>query len=118
MASILVVDDSLLIRRALIKMLNAGNHDVIQSYGGSDALEKISKNKIDCVLLDLMMPGMDGFEVLQNLKKKRPHIPVIIVSSQNKEAIRNKCFELGAVDFLNKPPQENDLLHAIHKVIR
>lgn len=117
MARILVVDDSLSARWIFVRMLKAGGHEVLEASSGRQAVKKTVSYKPDCMLLDLLMPEMDGFEVLNILKRKGLTIPVIVLSADIQETTRTKCLELGAVDFLNKPPEEAELLDAVKNVL-
>ena len=113
MASILVIEDSQFTRRMIARILKTSGHEVLEACGGWDGVQKAKKHKPDCILLDLLMPEMDGFGVLKVLSKEELAIPVIVLSADIQETSRTKCFELGAVDFVKKPPKENEVFKAI-----
>lgn len=117
MARILIVDDSLFTRNTITKILNSGGHEVIPVDKGSDAVEAVERESPDCMLLDLLMPDVDGYGVLRMLKEKAISIPVIIVSADIQETTEKECFQLGAAGFLHKPVEEKTLLEAIQKVL-
>ncbi|MDY6964445.1 MAG: response regulator [Halobacteriota archaeon] len=117
MARILVVDDSMLIRQIVKKALKTEGHEVIEASDGVEALEKAVAEKPECIFLDILMPEMDGFGVLEKLKEKGLSIPVIVLSADIQETTKTKCFELGVADFLNKVPKEDEMLGALQKVL-
>lgn len=117
MATILIVDDSNFIRKTLSRILEETNHELLEAANGQEALEVINSKKPDCMILDLLMPVMDGVATLQTLKEKGLTIPVIILSADIQESVREECFNLGVKDFLNKPPHKDKLFGAIDKAI-
>ncbi|MCR5388563.1 MAG: chemotaxis response regulator protein-glutamate methylesterase [Lachnospiraceae bacterium] len=104
---ILVIDDSAFMRRAVCDIINSDNRYEVTDYAkdGLDALEKLAKSDFDVIILDYNMPNMDGLELLQELKKDKRSIPVIMCSTETKEGaeVTLKAMELGAVDFVTKP---------------
>ena len=102
---ILVVDDNASNRRLLIRRLEIEGHSVVEADSGRKALQILAGERIDLVLLDLLMPEMNGFEVLQRLKSddQLREIPVIMISGLQEMASVIRCIELGAEDFLPKP---------------
>ena len=117
MSRVLITDDSQLTRRILRAILEAAGHEVMEASNGSIALELIVQDPPDCVLLDLLMPGMDGFEVLSTLNERGIDIPVIVLTADIQETARKKCIQMGAVDFLNKPPNDDELKAAMEKAL-
>lgn len=104
-ATILVVDDSTTNRDMLARRLERHGHLVAKAGSGCEALEAMRAKAFDLVLLDLMMPEMDGFAVLQHLKNDealRP-IPVIMISALDELDSMARCIEMGAEDYLTKP---------------
>jgi len=102
---ILVVDDDEDLRILARKTLKRGGHETLFAGGGDEALRIIESNPPDLVLLDLLMPPPDGFEVLRRLheNERTRGVPVIVLTAKGDEESVRRCFELGAVDFLNKP---------------
>ena len=117
MPMVLVADDSYLSRQTLVKLLKEENYEVAEAVNGKDTIEKILKQPPDCLLLDLLMPEMDGFAVLNALGKKGLLVSVIVVSADIQDTTRAKCHELGAVGFLNKPSKANEVLGAVRKAL-
>ena len=118
MATILVVDDSQLIRKGVVEFVRKEGHEPLEAVNGAEALEKIDEYVPDCILLDLIMPDLRGFEVLKTLRERKSGIPVIVLTADIQEDTRKECLELGAVNFLNKPPNEEDVRHAIRSALR
>jgi len=102
---ILVVDDDEDLRILARKALVRGGHVVMEASGGADALQLIERQAPDLVLLDLLMPPPDGFEVLRILRLREPtrSLPVIVLTARGDEESATASFELGATDYLNKP---------------
>jgi serine phosphatase RsbU (regulator of sigma subunit) len=104
-ARLLVVDDNEMNRDMLSRRLRKQGHQVEMAEDGKHALEMVRSEPFDLVLLDIMMPEMDGFEVLETLKADPAlrHIPVIMISASEETASVVRCIELGAEDYLPKP---------------
>ena len=102
---VLVVDDSPLVHRLLKARLRDEPVDLRHATSGSEALEFIYSNDVATVLLDLGMPGMDGFEVLRDLGEKEAttHIPILVLSGQQESQDKVMAFGLGAMDYITKP---------------
>lgn len=109
MKKVLIIDDSLLISMYLSKFL-AKEYKIIAAFNALEGIEKLTNEKPDCVLSDLRMPEMDGFQFLQYLKDKEIPVPVIILSSDTtKKEIRDRCLSLGAFAVLTKPVKGEEL---------
>lgn len=102
-ARLLLVDDDLLNREVLGRMLARLEYDVHFAASGPEALDLISKNSYDLVLLDIIMPGISGYEVLQNIKISAPNVPVIVISAVGELKTLVDCIEQGAEDYFLKP---------------
>lgn len=104
-AHILVVDDLEANRDMLSRRLQHLGHDVVSTESGTQALQALADSDFDLVMLDLMMPDMDGFQVLQAIKAQAQflHLPVIMVSANDEMENVVKCIEVGAEDYLPKP---------------
>ncbi|MHB8884813.1 MAG: PleD family two-component system response regulator [Methylovirgula sp.] len=119
-ARILVVDDVLPNLKLLEARLTAEYFDVTTASNGPEALALCSRQDCDIVLLDVMMPGMDGFEVCRRLKRdpSTAHIPVIMVTALDQPADRLRGLDVGADDFLTKPIDEMTLLARVRSLAR
>ena len=119
-ARILVVDDIAANVKLLEARLTAEYFDVVTAMNGAEALAICRSSQCDIVLLDVMMPGMDGFEVCRRLKADPAthHIPVIMVTALDQPADRVRGLEAGADDFLTKPVSEIALLARVRSLVR
>ncbi len=115
MARILVVDDSHDVRLLLVAVLQRAGHEVVEATDGACVQSRVSDARPDLTILDLMMPGMDGWEALERLKSSpaSKHIPVIIFSALNEDQDLAKARSMGAIDYISKPWTEDDLLDRI-----
>ena len=113
--SVLVVDDVPLNILLIKKMLSQYTFEIRTANGGQAALDAIAQTKPNLVLLDLMMPGIDGFEVIRRLRADdaTKDLPIIILSALNSEQDISKGFQLGANDFINKPIIMEKLLSSV-----
>ncbi len=104
MSKILVVEDDKFLREMITRKLDKEGYEVVEAVDGEKGEEKIKAEKPDMVLLDLILPGIDGFEVLERIKKdpSTSDIPVIILSNLGQKAEIEKGLKLGALDFLIK----------------
>jgi len=102
--TILLVEDDKFVSKAYCFFLKKAGYTVWYAENGDKALENVEKYKPDLILLDLIMPGRNGFEILEELKAKKTtaHIPVIIMSNLSQETDVAECKRLGAVDYLIK----------------
>lgn len=119
-ARILVVDDIPANVKLLEARLLAEYFDVLTAENGYECLDIVSKVPVDVVLLDIMMPGMDGFEVCERLKSnpKTSHIPVVMVTALDQPADRVRGLRAGADDFLTKPVNDMQLMARVKSLVR
>ncbi|MDF2606576.1 MAG: diguanylate cyclase [Bacillales bacterium] len=117
---LLVVDDSPLNVRLLTDILEDEGYEVNSVNNGSDVLEATLLNKPDVILLDIMMPGLDGFEVCHLLKStyETKNIPIIMVTAKSESADIKKALDLGAHDYIKKPFDESEVLARIQSALR
>ena len=115
MTRILVVDDKADVRLLLVAVLERAGHEVIEASDGTTVQTWVIDASPDVIILDLMMPGMDGWETLARLKSspESRDVPVIISSVLDEYADLSKARQLGAVDYIPKPWVANDLLQRI-----
>jgi light-regulated signal transduction histidine kinase (bacteriophytochrome) len=119
MTRILCVDDEPLNLNLLEAMLSPRGYDVVSAANGPEALEKIAAERIDICLLDVMMPGMDGFEVCRRIKSDDLHrsIPVVMITSHADTKNRIRGIEAGAEDFISKPFDSAEVLARIKMLL-
>ena len=119
-ARVLVVDDIFSNVKLLEAKLSAEYFEVITASGGLEALAKMEDHEPDIVLLDVMMPGMDGFEVCQRIKRnpRSAHVPVVMVTALDQTSDRVTGLEAGADDFLTKPVDDAALFARVRSLVR
>jgi len=114
---ILIVDDELSIIKFLRATLKAENYEVLAAMDGVEALQTIEMELPDLVILDIMMPRVDGFEVCHRLREWS-QIPIIMLSARGDEGDKVKCLELGADDYITKPFGTIELVARVRAVLR
>lgn len=117
MTSILIVDDAAFARRMIRKFLQVDGYEIIEAANGNEGLEKARTHTPDLILTDLLMPDINGFDFLQKLQESDINIPTIIISADIQETSRTLGLSLGAIDFINKPPKQEEVLKMIKKVL-
>lgn len=119
MASVLVVDDSPTDVLNMRKMLEKNGHVVRESTSGEDAVARVTAEKPDVVIMDVVMPGLNGFQATRTLSRNpdTADIPVIVVSSKSQETDKLWAKRQGARAYIVKPVKEQDLVSAIGSVL-
>ena len=117
MAKILVIDDSSYMRSKIRGALKHGEYTFLEADNGFKGLQMIHEQSPDCVILDLIMPDMDGLKILKTLFDSHSQIPVIVVTADIQEIVRRECLELGARAFLNKPIKDDELSIIVKDVL-
>jgi DNA-binding response OmpR family regulator len=117
--TVLVVEDEPDILLAARVMLEAEGYTVIEASGGREALEAAAKTSVDAVLLDLRMPGVDGWAVLKELRARRASsgLPVVILSAHPDPSAVERSIEFGARGYVRKPFRAADLKRALEAVL-
>ena len=115
--SIAVVDDEESVRRALERLLASAGYDVVTFDSGSAFLDSLHAFEPACVVLDLHMPMPNGFEVLETLLRDGRGLPVVVISAEHNELIRERVAERGACTFLRKPVEDSVLLEAVRSAL-
>lgn len=117
---ILVVDDSALVAEAVKAKLEANNYDVQLAYSGEEALEKVATAVPDLMILDVYMPGIDGFEVCRRLRERTEtqSLPIVMLSSRGNIKEKLQGFRVGADDYLVKEFDLLDLPYRVKLVFR
>src|SRR6516162_4171929 len=115
---IVVVEDEWPIRRGIVDALKAAGYRVTEAGDGAKGLEEAVRLGVDLVLLDLLLPRKDGTEVLAELRKIRPTLPVIILTARGTEDDRVHGLKMGADDYVVKPFSARELLARVEAVLR
>jgi len=118
LASVLVVEDDASIRRALVDALAFAGYEATEASDGEAGLEAACAPGVDLVLLDILMPGADGMEVLEALRRARPALPVIFLTARGEESDRVSGLRAGADDYVVKPFSVTELLARVEAVLR
>lgn len=113
---ILIVEDDVNISKIIKMNLNLVNYETLEAFDGLDALELIKREKFDLILLDVMIPGMDGFVLMERIKSYE--IPVIFLTAKNSVFDKVNGLKLGADDYMVKPFEAIELLARIETVLR
>lgn len=116
-ARVLIVDDSGLARRNTRRMLEGAGYEVVEAEDGMAALERYFVDKPAVVILDLVMKGMYGLEVLAKIREMDPKARVIVVSADVQTSSKNLVADAGAAAFLNKPVHTEQLLAAVSQAL-
>lgn len=119
MARILIVEDEPPINELIRRNLILVGHECIQAYDGRMALEAVGKNQVDLIILDVMMPYLSGYEVMDELSKNKNNpVPVIFLTAKDKLSDRVKGLQSGADDYIVKPFETLELLARVEAVLR
>ncbi len=108
-AVVLVVDDDDVVRKSLGLLISSLGYYCLQAEDGEEAVEVLESTNCDLVLSDLMMPGMDGLELLEHIKKHRPDISVIIATGYSDKVSYADVIKAGSTDFIKKPVDQGEL---------
>ena len=116
---ILVVDDEIYIVHILDFSLGMEGYEVITALDGEQALEKLKTEKPDLIVLDIMMPKLDGYEVCKAIKSspETRHIPVILLSAKGRNVDQKLGFDVGADDYITKPFSPRKLVERINQLL-
>jgi DNA-binding response OmpR family regulator len=119
MARVLVIEDDTSVSHLLRMVLETQGHEVLVADDGSRGLAAATRRSPDAILLDVMMPHLDGFAVLEALREddRTAAIPVIMVSAMQNESVEERCYRLGAQSFIRKPFDAGILLGTIEEVV-
>jgi DNA-binding response OmpR family regulator len=118
MARVMVVDDDVTVREVVVTYLRAAGYDVGEAADGEAALEHLRAERADLVVLDLMLPGMDGLEVCRRIRSKGDDVPVIMLTALGSESDRVIGLERGADDYVTKPFSPRELTLRVGSVLR
>lgn len=115
---VLVVDDESLIRSVIKEYLIIEKYEVIEAENGLEAIDKVLKNDIDIIIMDIMMPKMDGYTACKEIKKLKNDIPFIFLSARNEEYDKLIGFDLGIDDYVTKPFSPRELVARVKAIIK
>ena len=118
MKTILVIEDDISILRGLKDNLEYEGYDVITETNGEKGLQLAHEKKTDLILLDIMLPGMNGYEICRKLKKEKPELPIIMITARGSEMDKVSGLDIGADDYVTKPFSIPELMARIRAVFR
>lgn len=116
-ATILVVDDDKEIVNAICKLLELNDYNTLKAYDGLEAIDVVKNNEVDLIVLDIMMPKLDGMETLKNLRETM-NIPVIILSAKSQDYDKILGLQIGADDYIVKPYNPQILVAKVQATLR
>lgn len=116
-AKILIVDDEEIVLRSCKRILGDSVYAVDLAHDGQEALRKVDETDYDLMILDIMMPGIDGLEVLQHVKERHPGVDVIMMTGLSEIQTAVKAMKLGAFDYLSKPFDPDELKHVVDRAL-
>lgn len=118
MSKILIADDEANIRQLIGKYAAIGRYETDQAENGMQAVEKCRTEKYDLVILDIMMPELDGFSAARQIKEENPDIPIIFLSARGEEYDRINGFAAGADDYVVKPFSPQELMLRVNAILK
>ena len=118
MKKIFIVEDDVTIRKGLVESLQMENYEVSSTGHGDEAISSIKSTKPDLIILDLMLPGKNGFEICRDLRRENIGIPIIILTSKTEEVDKILGLEIGADDYVTKPFSVRELVARIKAHLR
>ena len=118
MFSILVIEDDPNTRRLMSRVLSRGGYEPITAQDGEDALAVMDRQHVDLILLDIMMPRMDGYEFTKTVRESGCDIPILMTTAKQTMPDKRRAFGLGADDYMVKPIDEEELLLRVSALLR
>ena len=118
MTKILIVDDEAKIRELIIKYAKHEGFETAEAADGMEEVELCEKNNYDLVVMDIMMPHLDGFYAVKEIKKTKPQLPFILLSALGEEYDRIHGFDVGVDDYVVKPFSSKELMMRIHAILK
>jgi len=118
MVKILVVEDEKNVRKLMCTILNRSGFETFQAEDGLQALDVMESQHINLVLLDLMMPNMDGYELTRELRRAWPYLPILMLTAKQEPVDKREGFIAGCDDYMTKPADEEELVLRIRALLR
>ena len=118
MFNILVVEDDKNLKKLMVTCLKRNNYQTYEASNGEEALEILGNNYIDLVITDIMMPKMDGYELVKELRQSKYNIPILLVTAKDKYQDKEEGFLLGADDYMVKPIDIKEMLLRVRVLLK
>ncbi|MBQ6476375.1 MAG: response regulator transcription factor [Clostridia bacterium] len=116
--TLLIADDESSIRMLIKKYAEFDGFKIVEAVDGMDTVTKALENSIDLAIVDIMMPELDGFSACREIRKRKPELPIIILSARSDEYDRIHGFEIGIDDYVVKPFSAKELIMRVHAVLK
>ena len=117
MKPVLIVDDEPIVRESIRDWLDDAGYEVYTAESGEEALELVEKQDFSIIVIDVRLPGKTGIKVLSEIKQQKPHIQSIVITAYPSTELATEAMKLGAVDYLIKPVNPDDLESLIREAI-
>ena len=117
-ARVLVIDDDQIVLDSISQILTDENYDVDVALRGGEGLERAIREDYDLVLTDIRMPDMGGIQVLRDIRRKRPALPVVMITGYATAPSAEMAMKLGAADFIEKPFQPEELIETVASALQ
>jgi DNA-binding response OmpR family regulator len=117
-AKVLIVDDEPFARQTIAEWLRRKNFHVFEAESGAQAMERIQNDNMDIVISDMVMPGMDGFQLLRKARAAKADVPFLMVTGYPSQAAAIKVMQEGASDYLAKPFTPEELMHRVSRTLQ
>lgn len=115
---ILVVDDSIIMQNLILDMFKDNNITSVDTANdGAEALDMVTSKKYSLIIMDILMPNMDGITAIEHIKKIKPEMPIIVLTALHNNRIKKRCQELGVKEYVTKPFHSQKLITMIMKYI-
>lgn len=118
MFNILVVDDDKKINEIYCSILSCNSFNAFSAFDGEQALNIVAENKIDLVISDIMMPGIDGYDLTEQLRNDYPEMPILMISAKENYEDKKRGFMLGTDDYMVKPVNLNEMILRVNALLR
>ena len=118
MFNIMIVEDDANQRKLMSAVLEQYGYNVIQAFDGVDALDQLDKKHVDLIILDIMMPRMDGFELTETLRQSGCNVPILMVTAKQSPVDKRKGFIIGTDDYMTKPVDEEEMVLRVGALLR
>lgn len=118
MFNIMIVEDDANQRKLMATVLEQYGYTVIHAVDGIDALDQLDKKHVDLIVLDIMMPRMDGFELTETLRQSGCNIPILMVTAKQSPVDKRKGFIIGTDDYMTKPVDEEEMVLRVGALLR
>ena len=118
MFNILIVEDDKNLRKLIVTCLKKNNYNTYEAFNGNEALQILDKDYIDLIISDVMMPEMDGFELIKELRNSKYKIPILLITAKGEIKDKKQGFLLGADDYMVKPINMEELILRVQVLLR